>query len=107
MSDELCVGTINGWRSTFPAEDCRRRSVLRVVNFPQIEITRGSEDELFQLAGNDPFMPIDFPIAAYRFGHSMARSIYRLNTELGSKATRNQNERGVAGRNSSSSAPRK
>ena len=47
---------------------------------------------------NDPFMPIEFAAAAYRFGHSMVRSIYRLNTELGSKATRNQNERGVAGR---------
>jgi hypothetical protein len=47
---------------------------------------------------NDPFMPIEFAAAAYRFGHSMVRSIYRLNTELGSHATRDQKERGVAGR---------
>ena len=47
---------------------------------------------------NDPFIPIEFAAAAYRFGHSMVRSIYRLNTELGSKATRDQKERGVAGR---------
>src|SRR5262249_40343259 len=32
---------------------------------------------------NDPFMPIEFAAAAYRFGHSMVRPIYRLNTELG------------------------
>ena len=43
-------------------------------------------------------MPIEFAAAAYRFGHSMVRSIYRLNTELGSHPTRVQKERGVAGR---------
>lgn len=31
---------------------------------------------------NDPFMPIEFSTAAYRFGHSMVRPIYRLNTRL-------------------------
>jgi hypothetical protein len=30
----------------------------------------------------EPFMPIEFSAAAYRFGHSMVRPIYRLNTEL-------------------------
>ena len=30
----------------------------------------------------DPFMPIEFSAAAFRFGHSMVRSIYRLNTRL-------------------------
>jgi len=29
-----------------------------------------------------PFMPLEFSVAAYRFGHSMVRPIYRLNTEL-------------------------
>jgi heme peroxidase len=47
---------------------------------------------------NDPFMPIEFAAAAYRFGHSMVRPIYRLNTELGSDATPDQIERGVNGR---------
>ena|SRR5215831_12003854 len=47
---------------------------------------------------NDPFMPIEFAAAAYRFGHSMVRPIYRLNTELGSDATQDQKDRGVAGR---------
>lgn len=27
---------------------------------------------------NDPFMPVEFSVAAYRFGHSMVRPIYRL-----------------------------
>lgn len=31
---------------------------------------------------NSPFMPIEFSAAAYRFGHSMIRPIYRLNTTL-------------------------
>src|SRR5207244_2131294 len=29
-----------------------------------------------------PFMPVEFSVAAYRFGHSMVRPIYRLNTNL-------------------------
>jgi hypothetical protein len=31
---------------------------------------------------NEPFMPVEFSVAAYRFGHSMVRPIYRLNTTL-------------------------
>lgn len=30
----------------------------------------------------DPFIPIEFTVAAYRFGHSMIRPIYRLNQTL-------------------------
>jgi Animal haem peroxidase len=29
-----------------------------------------------------PYMPVEFSVAAYRFGHSMVRPIYRLNTTL-------------------------
>ena len=30
---------------------------------------------------NDPFMPVEFSVAAYRFGHSMVRPDYRLNDD--------------------------
>jgi hypothetical protein len=30
----------------------------------------------------EPFMPVEFSVGAYRFGHSMVRPIYRLNQEL-------------------------
>jgi Animal haem peroxidase len=52
---------------------------------------------------NDPFIPIEFSAAAYRFGHSMVRPIYRLNTELKggddpNSATPDEEKRGLAGR---------
>jgi Animal haem peroxidase len=52
---------------------------------------------------NDAFMPIEFAAAAYRFGHSMVRPIYRLNTKLtggNDPDTTNPNEltRGIDGR---------
>ena len=52
---------------------------------------------------NDAFMPIEFAAAAYRFGHSMVRPIYRLNTQLtgGNQPDQtcpNEAERGIEGR---------
>ena len=52
---------------------------------------------------NAPFMPIEFSVAAYRFGHSMVRPIYRLNTELNAgdnplAATSDEIARGLEGR---------
>lgn len=50
-----------------------------------------------------PFMPLEFSVAAYRFGHSMVRPIYRLNTKLigGDNplaATPDEKARGLEGR---------
>ena len=47
---------------------------------------------------NDRFMPVEFSVAAYRLGHSMVRPLYRLNTELGRNASKDEIKRGVAGR---------
>jgi hypothetical protein len=51
----------------------------------------------------DAFMPIEFSAAAYRFGHSMVRPIYRLNTQLAGgadpdSATQDEKDRGLDGR---------
>ena len=32
---------------------------------------------------NDPYMPVEFSVAAYRFGHSQVRGRYKLNTLVG------------------------
>ena len=52
---------------------------------------------------NTPFMPLEFSVAAYRFGHSMVRPIYRLNTKLAGgddllTATPDEKSRGLEGR---------
>lgn len=49
------------------------------------------------------FMPIEFAVAAYRFGHSMVRPIYRLNTKLNGgnqpdTTSPNEIDRGINGR---------
>jgi hypothetical protein len=51
----------------------------------------------------DAFIPVEFSVAAYRFGHSMVRPIYRLNTRLAggadpNHATQAEIDRGLAGR---------
>ena len=52
---------------------------------------------------NTPFMPLEFSVAAYRFGHTMVRPIYRLNSRLKGgdnplEATPDEIARGLAGR---------
>ena len=46
----------------------------------------------------DAFMPIEFAAAAYRFGHSMVRPVYRLSTELGGGDAPFNDPSGLAGR---------
>jgi hypothetical protein len=42
----------------------------------------------FYHSKKEPFIPVEFSVAAYRFGHSMVRPIYRLNTTTqGTKPT--------------------
>jgi hypothetical protein len=36
----------------------------------------------FYTPRKEPFMPVEFSVAAYRFGHSMVRPIYRLNESV-------------------------
>ncbi|HEX4171289.1 MAG TPA: peroxidase family protein, partial [Acetobacteraceae bacterium] len=54
---------------------------------PHLESGRPMLEEpprlLFYKWRNFPFIPIEFTVAAYRFGHSMVRPLYRLNTTLG------------------------
>jgi hypothetical protein len=52
---------------------------------------------------DEAFMPVEFSVGAYRFGHSMVRPIYRLNPQLAggadpTKATPDEITRGLAGR---------
>lgn len=52
---------------------------------------------------HQPYMPLEFAVAAYRFGHSMVRPIYRLNTvhhggDDPLTTTKSEDERGLTGR---------
>ncbi len=45
-------------------------------------ITESKPDLRFYKYRNEPFMPVEFSVAAYRFGHTMIRPQYRLNTTM-------------------------
>ena len=45
-------------------------------------ITESKPDLRFYKWRNEPYIPVEFSVAAYRFGHSMIRPQYRLNTTL-------------------------
>ena len=48
---------------------------------------------------NDAFIPVEFSVAAYRFGHSMVRPIYRLNAELDMGGAELKEDDSLKGRN--------
>jgi hypothetical protein len=48
----------------------------------QTSILQDKPNLQFYTWQSEPFMPVEFSVAAYRFGHSMVRPIYRLNTTL-------------------------
>ncbi len=63
-------------------------SILKLENY-KVRLDRGTQDikgavkvdlKFFEWK-NQPFMPVEFSVAAYRFGHSMVRGDYALNKE--------------------------
>jgi hypothetical protein len=63
---------------------CRKDVIEKVL--PHLKNNSSIFDDapklLFYTPRHEAFMPIEFSTAAYRFGHSMVRPIYRLNTKL-------------------------
>jgi hypothetical protein len=59
-------------------DDILRTETFTVGGGIQISITRPKFQ--FYNPTNDAFMPIEFSVAAYRFGHSMIRGRYHINT---------------------------
>ena len=67
------------------------------------DIFADKPDLRFYLPEKDLYIPIEFSVAAYRFGHSMVRPIYRLNTHMHQwdhdpSLTPDEKTRGLAGR---------
>jgi hypothetical protein len=50
-------------------------------------------DLKFYIFKNDPFIPVEFSVAAYRFGHSMVRPEYRLNAKTGADKPKGEDPR--------------
>jgi hypothetical protein len=83
-----------------------RRDVIESV-LPHLDNCRSIFEHpprmLFYKPKNEAFMPIEFSAAAYRFGHSMVRPIYRLNQQLSGgnnpdNTQPDERERGIDGR---------
>jgi hypothetical protein len=69
--------------------------VLEAV-FPRpVDGAKQTVDRTYFQFDGDPFMPVEFSVAAYRFGHSMVRDDYKLNDSGGVPIFRRS---GVAGR---------
>lgn len=54
--------------------------LTRIVGTEMVDNVLRNKPQFFKLTGQ-PFMPVEFSGAAYRFGHSMIRSTYSLNEQ--------------------------
>ena len=61
---------------------------LRTIAKPEVSdgLLDGTISPVFNPAADDPFMPLEFSIAAFRFGHSMVRGRYDWNKNFGTPA---------------------
>jgi hypothetical protein len=71
---------LNDFLPTVVSSDVLAEVLPHVVN--QTDVIQDPPDLLFFDPAN-PFMPLEFSVAAYRFGHSMIRPGYRLNDDIG------------------------
>lgn len=83
-----------------------RRDVIESI-LPHLKSGKSIHEDAprlrFYKPRNEPFMPIEFATAAYRFGHAMVRPIYRLNMNLKGgndpdETSPNEGARGISGR---------
>jgi hypothetical protein len=59
--------------------------ILKPVPYRNVDGTEIQRPEIvlrFYSWNNEPFMPVEFSAAAYRFGHSMIRPDYRISTQI-------------------------